>query len=214
MSKLAALYITMREIEKKRSDSKEKEIVLKQLNELEEEYIIENVLPIIKKTIDPVLKQVERDLVLVVDYHPNSPVKVSLSRKRNVQEYINAKLLEPDAPAKHRNGGKKRNVGEVGPRTGLKVTFPDGTIIQENYAKYTLVETIKKIGVMKVRGLELKLSGVLLVSNRVDDNYGNSQELVDGGWYITTHSSTKAKASILQKISKMLGLKLKIEVIK
>lgn len=40
------------------------------MSELEEDIIKKEILPVVTETIEPALKQVQRDLVLVVDYHP------------------------------------------------------------------------------------------------------------------------------------------------
>ena len=56
--------------------------VLQQVEELEEEIIKKEILPVVTETIAPALKQVQRELVLVVDYNPNSPISVHLSLRR------------------------------------------------------------------------------------------------------------------------------------
>ena len=52
-------------------------------NELEEEIIQKEILPVLTKTIEPALQPVKRELVLMVDYVPGQPLSVHLSRKRN-----------------------------------------------------------------------------------------------------------------------------------
>ena len=54
------------------------------MSELEEDIIKKEILPVVTETIEPALKQVQRELVLVVDYHPGMPISVSLSRKTNM----------------------------------------------------------------------------------------------------------------------------------
>lgn len=48
----------------------------KQVNELEENIIKKEILPIVTENIAPALKQVQRELVLVVDYVPGAPISV------------------------------------------------------------------------------------------------------------------------------------------
>jgi len=70
--------------------------VLQQVEELEEEIIKKEILPVVTETIAPALKQVQRELVLVVDYNPNSPISVHLSRKTNITALLDAKIMEID----------------------------------------------------------------------------------------------------------------------
>ena len=59
-----------------------------QLRSLEEDIIKRDILPLLTEKIEPALQQVQRELVLVVDYIPGAPLKVSLSRKRNLLDAI------------------------------------------------------------------------------------------------------------------------------
>lgn len=66
----------------------------KKANELEEDIIKKEILPVLSKTIEPALQPVKRELVLVVDYVPGQPLSVHLSRKRNfTAELTDAKEL-------------------------------------------------------------------------------------------------------------------------
>ncbi len=59
--------------------------VLQQVEELEEEIIKKEILPVVTETIAPALKQVQRELVLVVDYNPNSPHCCFLSERMSIR---------------------------------------------------------------------------------------------------------------------------------
>ena len=151
---------------------------------------------------------------MVVDYHPREPISVSLSRKTNISELLDAKLLEQDSQVEHRNGTKRRKpVERVNEKTILRVTFPDGKVIQDKKAKITFTETIRRIGFMKVRNIGIAFCGVPIVSNTRDRKYGKAQVPVEGGFYVMTHSSTNDKKKQLDKISKELHLGLIVEVI-
>ena len=105
------------------------------------------------------------------------------------------------------------NIYEQGVKDVYRVTFSDGKIIAESKAKYTFVETIRRIGLMRVRNLGIKFCGVPIVSTTIDKKYGYAQVPVENGLYIMTHSSTKDKKIQLDRIAKELGLKLKVEII-
>ena len=98
-------------------------------------------------------------------------------------------------------------------KTVLRVTFPDGTVIADKKAKVTFAETIKRIGLMRVRNLGISFCHVPLVSNTLDNKYGNTQIPVGNGLYVMTHSSTHDKKKQLDKIAKELGIKLIVEEI-
>lgn len=212
MSDLSELYKTKEGLRKLGlSLSEEQE---RKLNELEEEIIKKDILPIITESIAPSLKEVKRELVLVVDYHPGEPISVSLSRKANIAELLDAKLLEQDPQVEHRDGTKHKNpVERINEKNVLRVTFPDGTIIEDKKAKVTFTKTIQKIGLMRVRNLGIALCGVPIVSNTRDKKYGKAQVPVEGGLYVMTHSNTRDKKKMLDKISTRLGIKLIVEEI-
>ena len=77
MSRLSELYNAMETLRKEGLSDKDLE---RKVSEQEENIIKKDILPIVTESIEPALKQVQRELVLVVDYHPGQPISVSLSR--------------------------------------------------------------------------------------------------------------------------------------
>lgn len=134
MNKLEILYNSIKGFQDLGMPLDEK--TLKAADELEEQLIKSEILPMISKDIEPLLSQIQRELVLLVEYNPGEPIQVALSRKTNISKILNAKSLtqtistpvksnekvnsvEPHEPTKHIENVTK----------GLRVTFPDGTII-------------------------------------------------------------------------------------
>lgn len=74
MSRLSDLYKAMETLRKEGLSLNED--LEKQVSDLEENIIKKEILPIVTETIAPALKQVQRELVLVVDYVPGSPISV------------------------------------------------------------------------------------------------------------------------------------------
>lgn len=213
MSRLSKLYQAMETLASEGLElSAEQEA---QLGKAEEEIIQKEILPVLTEKIEPVLGQIERELVLVVDYVPGAPLKVSLSRKRNISDVLtDAVEILPDPQVTHRTlGPQKAKKDDIAKKTRLRVTMPDGTKIEHRAAKDTFVEVIKKIGVERVRPIGLKFCKVPIVSNTRDEKYGQAQVSVGGGWLILTHSSTKDKKKQLDKIAKTLKLNLKVEIV-
>ena len=213
MSRLRKLYQAMETLASEGFElSLEQE---EQLRKAEEEIIQKEILPVLTEKIEPVLGQIERELVLVVDYVPGTPLKVSLSRKRNISEVLpDAVEILPDPQVAHRTFGPQKAKKEyIAPKTFLRVTLADGTIIERKKAKDTFIETIRRIGVEQVRSLGLKCCKIPIISNTKDAKYGRAQHPIGKGWYILTNSSTVAKKEQLSKIAKALNLKMKVEII-
>ena len=188
--------------------------VLQQVEELEEGIIKDEILPALSRDIAPRLEPIRRELVLVVEYHPGEPISVALSRKVKISDISEAKLMQPDPPVEHREGAEHtKPVVNRAAGTMLRVTFPKGPVIAEPSARKTFVKCIEHIGLQRVRKLGLTLCKVPLVSNTQDWKYNSAQIPVEDGLYVMTHSNTKQKAQILEKISDQLHLGLKVEII-
>lgn len=188
----------------------------KKANELEEEIIKKEILPVLSKTIEPALQPVKRELVLVVDYVPGRPLRVHLSRKRNfAAELTDAKemLLDPEVTHRSRNSNSDDKI-ERGPARDMSVIFPDGTVIAEKTAAETLLAVVRKIGVARVRKVveeyNLKFSKVPVISNRRDAKYGKSQRDLGDGWLLITHSNNPMKKAFIEKVSEILNLGIKV----
>ena len=218
MSRLSNLYKAMETLRKEGLSLNED--LERQVSELEEEIIKKEILPVVTETIAPALKQVQRELVLVVDYVPGVPVSVHLSRKRNfTQQLSDAKEIVLDPVVQHSKKNIKKKTGLThGPATQLIIEFPDGTIISEKSAVETMKAAVLKIGISQVRKVveeyNLKLSKAPVISNRRDEKYASAQKDLGGGWLLMTHSSNIDKKRFFDKLSKILNLELKVEVIR
>ena len=216
MSKLSKLYQTMENL--RELNLPVNEDLIQEANLMEEEIIKKEILPVLTETIEPALQPVKRELVLVVDYIPGQPLSVHLSRKRNFAAGLtDAKEIILDPEVEHRSQGSHSDEKiERGPATGLSVSFPDGTVIAERKAVDTFVETVKKIGVTRVRQVVeeqgLVFCKVPVISNRRDKKYGKSQRELGGGWLLITHSNNYMKKLFLDRVSEALRLGLKVVV--
>lgn len=114
--------------------------------------------------------------------------------------------IDPNGAPPPRNGGNA-------PQTKLRVSFPDGKVIEKYRAADTFVETIQKIGIDKVRKLGLRGNGVPLIDSapRRDGKTFAQQKIQ--GWYICTYSSTLKKKEQLDEIARQLRIRLKVEII-
>lgn len=111
-----------------------------------------------------------------------------------------------------------RNVKKGNGKDKIRVTFPEGVIIEESLVWKTLAEAIKKIGVKSVYKLKLPgigKSNILLLDTHLTDNitYKDSQKEIEPGYYLLTYNNTEKKAQYLERISDELHLNLKIEIV-
>lgn len=205
-----------------------KEDFIHQLNEKEEEIIREEILPIIGKDIEPTLSQIKRDLVLVVEYHPGEPISVALSRKMKINQITDAKTITPSTNkveepiAKYKTAVTPQPKYETSSKQvknaskGLRVRFPDGTIVCHNKAIETYEEVLCRIGLQRVHSLGLTHAGYNLVGKeqRQSDKNPMMWQHKVGDWYIYVNLSNERKIHCLEAISEKLHLGLKVDVAK
>jgi len=212
MSKLETLYNSIEGLKELGLPLNEE--TLKAVDNLEEELIKNEVIPRLSGSIEPIITQIQRPIVLVVDYVPGEALSVRLTRKRVITEEGETKQYSL-APLPNNDRTKKTDKTITSsPKsawTGLMVKFPDGKVINNRYAYETLIEVVETVGIQKVAGLGLKHVGLDFISKTRDDFY-NQHEL-PGGFLILTHSSTDKKKRQIEEISQKLNLGLKVEVV-
>lgn len=211
MSRLKDLYNAIETLRKEGVSTSDLEY---KVGKAEEEIIQNEILPMLTETIAPALKQVQRELVLVVDYKPDSPISVHLSRKRNITDVISdAVEIRPDPVVTHKVGPVRENVKNRMPKSGLCVNYPNGEILQLDKACDTFAEFVRRTGYMRVHALGISLDGFNLVSNTKDPKYGSQQHEVERGWYVNVHSNTATKVRLITKISQALHLGVRAYVV-
>ena len=118
-------------------------------------------------------------------------------------------IVLPTKPIKSKTGYTQKPGGKKSAKTTFEVVFADGTKITYPKAKIVLAKAIEHIGAPKVAKLGVLVDGEPLVSNNIK-NYKNQSSAapIHDGWYVATHSSTKAKINLLERIAKALKIKL------
>ena len=178
---------------------------LKAVDELEEKIIKDEILPALSEQVAPLLTPIQRDLVLLVEYHPGEDISVALSRKVKVAEMLEAKTISlDDTPSDSDDGTSKKQ--KRSSKTKLRVSLKDGTFIEERFACDTFVEAVRKavetVGIDEVMKLNLKINYKPLIS--LDDKF----ELI-----IQKQSSNYQLKGILEYISKELDLDWTVEMV-
>ena len=217
MSKLDHLYEGKENLE--RAGYEIPENILHELDELETELIKDEVLPAISKDIEPRLSKIRRDVVLVVEYHPGEPVSVAMTRKVKISEISGAITLTPKNGTPVTSDEKPEETPEHEPirhvenfTKGLRVTFPDGTVICQNTAIDTMIAVLRKVGLERIPQVGITRNGYNLVGKVKRPTVPNRiwQHECDG-WYIYSNMSNDKKAADLQRVSDYYNLSLKIE---
>lgn len=221
MTKLEKLYASIKNLQELGLPLNKE--TLAAADNLEEQLIKSEILPAMSKDVEPLLSQIQRDLVLVVEYHPGEPISVALSRKAKITDIAGTKQLthttgrestpvtanEPVAAKEPHEPTKQVE----NPTRGLKVTFPDGTVVLGRTAIDTLVHTIRRIGFERVAAIGIRHGDDtnLVSRQRRKPKPGVVWQHECDGWYIYSNLSNRNKCKDLQRISDQLHLGLKIE---
>jgi hypothetical protein len=96
-------------------------------------------------------------------------------------------------------------------RKKIEVIFPDNTVICHSMVVNTMVEVIQKIGIERVRSLDIQMSGFPLLSPQKHKQNTYQWAEIKSGLYICTTTSTDTKLGQLNEINDTLSLGLKIQ---
>lgn len=118
-----------------------------------------------------------------------------------------------DPQVEHSTKVVSNNGNSKSPRTNIKITLPNGGVIQNSTAAATLVDFVQYVGVEKVRKLGLTQCKIPLVSNTIDAKYGSRQKDLGDGWYLMTNTCTSDKIADIERIASAYDLDIKVEVI-
>lgn len=104
-------------------------------------------------------------------------------------------------------------IGERKKKFILRVLFPDGSVICQQKVSETLAEVVRRIGVDRVRNLNLQVLGHDLISDELHPNarYRSGQLPVGENLYVMTYCDSEAKLRIIKEMSAQLNLGLKVE---
>ena len=94
--------------------------------------------------------------------------------------------------------------------TTLIVTMPDGEIIQHDAIGRTFVSVIEKLGIERVKSLNIERRGCPIISISKHPEF---RQIRSGPYYVLTHQLTPSKKRDLKKIADRLGIKLGVEIV-
>ena len=161
------------------------------------EYVCEEVLPLIEEEVKPLVENLRNDFRLEIIYSEDGNLTISTYENVDVPKSITSSE-EPN----------KRQRLYI-----ISVTFPDGQVSCKKMVWETLYDVVKYAGAKRVQQLGLVLMGTNLVSNELlsNERYRVSQKEVEPGLYLCTYSSTETKFEQIMTINSRLNLGLKIE---
>lgn len=174
---------------------------LRAVTDMEQEYLNEEVIPLIKQELEPLVAKMRN--------------KFCIEMKYNKETGLNVHIVE-EKPIENLFGQSERNVrsGTRLKKFILRVVFPDGHAIANRVVADTLCEVVKYAGAEKVRQLGITgIVGVNIVSNELleNDRYRIGQKEIEPGLYVSTYSDTKTKLEQIKEINRRLDLGLQIE---
>lgn len=99
-------------------------------------------------------------------------------------------------------------------RKRIRITFPDGKVIQNTQVQQTLVDVVNYADPILVLDLNMTLSGTNIITNDPDIVKGeNKWKAVEKGYYVNTGSSTSDKQNQINIINEALELGLTVELV-
>lgn len=93
----------------------------------------------------------------------------------------------------------------------LRVTFADGSVVCYKNATATFMETLRRIGIEKLKDLDLECARIPLISQTLYPRFKDYQKPLVRGWYVMTQSDTEQKLLQLIAIKNKLNLNINIE---
>ena len=130
----------------------------------------------------------------------------SLSGYRPTDEQVLGFLKSLKTKTEPGNG----NGGNSTWNPGLLVTMSNGEKVNHKVSATTFAEVIEKLEIEQVKSLGYKLNAIPLIST---SNHPLYDQRKSGRYYIMTHSDTKTKKRLLDKIASNLGVQLEVEIV-
>lgn len=145
---------------------------------------------------------------------------------RFVEPYLTSSNLKGIREAVVKSENKKANLefqisGELqneghrkkAEHTKLKVTFPNGQVINDNEAISTFIKTIQELGFDKVQKMAAN-GGISIISDKADNGLKKEFKRIAGTpFFINSNNSTQAKKNLIERVANVLGTEVKVEVL-
>ncbi len=171
---------------------------LKAIAQMEKEVLLKEIIPLIKKDLEPLVGKMRNMFHLSLIYTKEKGI--------NICVYEPQKQVKTDMSVKLKDGYRKK-------KSIIRVIFPDKRISFHKKSSDTFAEVIKYAGAKNVERMGFDVLGKNLVSDSLfeNDKYKKYQREIAPGLYVCTYCNTKRKLKILKEINRKLKLNLIIE---
>lgn len=166
--------------------------------QMEKEYLRDEIIPLIKQELEPMVKKLRNQFNLKVVYSKENGLDIQLS-----EPAIQSANLFPGTD--ERNYRKKKYI--------IRVVFPNNRVSCQKIVANTFFEVIKYAGAENVERLGIMALGQNIITNQLHEKeqYHPYQREIEPGLYVNTFLDTDKKYEVLKMINRELNLNLTIE---
>lgn len=165
---------------------------------METEYLNEEVIPLIKQELEPLVEIMRNQFNMKVYFSKESGLNIHLSESAK-PSFSSYQSIDD------RGYRKKKFI--------IRVKFPDNHVSCQKIVSNTYADVVKYAGARNVQKLGLMLLGENIISSSLMENerYASGQQEIEPGLYLSTYCDTEKKLEILKTINHELKLNLIIE---
>lgn len=166
--------------------------------QMEKEYLRDEIIPLIKQELEPMVVKMRNQFNLKVVYSKENGLDIQFSESA-IQS---ANLF---SGTDERNYRKKRYI--------IRVVFPNNRVSCHKIVANTFVDVIKYAGAENVERLGIMALGQNIITNELHEKeqYRPYQREIEPGLYVNTFIDTDKKYEVLRIINRELNLNLSIE---
>ena len=166
--------------------------------QMEKEYLRDEIIPLIKQELEPMVVKMRNQFNLKVVYSKENGLDIQFSESA-IQS---ANLF---SGTDERNYRKKRYI--------IRVVFPNNRVSCHKIVANTFVDVIKYAGAKNVERLGIMALGQNIITNKLHEKeqYRPYQREIEPGLYVNTFIDTDKKYEVLKMINRELNLNLSIE---
>ena len=166
--------------------------------QMEKEYLRDEIIPLIKQELEPLVVKMRNQFNLKVVYSKENGLDIQFSESA-IQS---ANLF---SGTDERNYRKKRYI--------IRVVFPNNRVSCHKIVANTFVDVIKYAGAENVERLGIMALGQNIITNELHEKeqYRPYQREIEPGLYVNTFIDTDKKYEVLRIINRELNLNLTIE---
>lgn len=171
---------------------------LRAIAQMEKEYLCDEIIPLIKQELEPMVKSMRNQFNMKVTYNKDNGIDIQLFEP--VRQITNVH------PSSVERGYRKK-------KFIIRVKFPDNHVSCQKIVSNTFADVVKYAGAKNVQRLGIMILGENMISSSLMENerYASGQQEIEPGLYLNTYCDTERKLEILKTINRELKLNLIIE---